>query len=291
MVNYTQWCFYIGINDETVLNLALAFDSPDSPNIAWGDCYRAKGELLQQQGAMADAEKAFQRSVELSRQAQDAICEGNATWGLGELYMRQNRIGEAEAAFEKARRLSEQSEDLLGAGNATRSLGHLHMQRYQLDEAEDLFMQAAGLYKQIQDTLGEGNTLLSLGRLYQLRGKLDEAEITLKKAIDRCKQAQARWSEGTAVQTLGNVYMQQGHLDEAEAAFLNSGELVKGFNSSVMKVTRSWHSEGCICALIDLEKRKSRTKKPECYLRERNVSKMKAASFVILESSTCNRTG
>ncbi len=74
VVNYTQWCFYIGINDETVLNLALAFDSPDSPNIDWGDCYRAKGELLQEQGAMADAEKAFQRSVELSRQAQDAIC-------------------------------------------------------------------------------------------------------------------------------------------------------------------------------------------------------------------------
>lgn len=85
------------------------------------------------------------------------------------------RLSEALAAYERALELKRQAGDERGAAIALDGIATIHLLLEQLDTAERRYQEAREIYGRLELRADETQALVNLGRLHQLRGDFEEA--------------------------------------------------------------------------------------------------------------------
>ncbi|KAH8595394.1 hypothetical protein B0O99DRAFT_686812 [Bisporella sp. PMI_857] len=186
-----------------------------------------KGESIENQGKLGEAEEMYQRALQGFEKALGAehasILE--TVHNLGVLYADQGKLGDAEKMYQRALQGKEKA---LGAEhtstlNTVNSLGVLYKDRGKLGDAEEMYQRALQGYKK---ALGAEhtftlNTINNLGMLYADQGKLGDAEKMYQRALQGKEKALGAEHTFTlnTVNNLGALYKDQGKLGDAEKMY------------------------------------------------------------------------
>lgn len=172
------------------------------------------GVLYGRMQELAEADKAFERALQLYQAASDEEGRAEVLYQRGALLVRVGKSAEARAALQQALQIS------LVTGNLHQRIRSL----LQLSIASYL----AGNEKQAEEFLNSGIELArsnnvetltiqglnDLGNFFFLRGRIADAERYFQQALQLSQRYNARRSEARAQFSLGSLYIQQDNPDK-----------------------------------------------------------------------------
>lgn len=211
----------------------LAHDQSAQNLHAQGRFLHQIGTLYELLGRLAEAEAAYQESLQIWRSLGDASLEGRTYRRLANVYRVQGRLDQAEATYQHSLQIShalkedrDMAETLMGLGTTYRAQG-----RYA--EAEEAYQNSLQIRRKFGDRLGEGKTLNNLGTLYYSQGRFAEAEVALEDSLRIGREIGDHVGEGKIRNNLGAVYQALGRYMEAEESYQHSLQIRRKFGDRV----------------------------------------------------------
>lgn len=189
---------------------AVALD-PDNP-----DGWNQLGNLLSRKGTLAEAEDAYQRVLDLGKQARNREAIAVASGNLGMIYEVQGDLDRAEEFVRKSLVLYDELGSKEGMASDYGNLGVIYQARGDLEEAEDLYRKSLALNEEVGGKEGTANAYGNLGLIYEARGDLDKAEEYLRKSLSFNMELCRKLEMASDYGNLGVIYRTQGDLDRAE---------------------------------------------------------------------------
>jgi len=172
------------------------------------------GGVLQRQGRLEEAEKAFTRSLEIGEKLGDER-------GLGMV----GRLEEAEKAFTRSLEIGEKIGDEKHLAMVLNSLGGVLQRQGHLEEAEKAFTRSADIEVKLGDERGLGMVLNSLGGVLQRQGRLEEAEKAFTRSLEIREKIGDERGQGMVHASIGKAFFSQGDYERAMAEFCISFEI------------------------------------------------------------------
>ena len=170
-------------------------------------------------GALADAQVAWARAVELADRRGDRGMLASMTGNLGIALFQRGRHDEARAAYERAIEMHRAVGNEAGVASTLSNLGNLHMVREEYVEALAIFRDARASQLALGDAGGAAITLGNVGIAQRERGDLREALTTLERArAEKDAVGNTSGAAGTLAE-LGKVRTSLGDVAGARAAF------------------------------------------------------------------------
>jgi predicted ATPase len=168
-------------------------------------------------GEFGDAERWFQRSLELARTAADSGAEAAALAQLAWVAMTRTSDGEGEARSlaEQAVALGREVDDKRTTSGALNTLAELAMQRGDPAGALGMFEESLALRRGLGDRRLVANSLVTLGRARVADEDTEEANRLLDEALALARELRDTWGESVALGALGKVRLLEGTPDEA----------------------------------------------------------------------------
>jgi predicted ATPase len=172
-------------------------------------------------GEFGDAERWFQRSLELARTAGDSGAEAAALAQLAWVAMTRTSDGEGEARSlaEQAVALGREVDDKRTTSGALNTLAELAIQRGDPDGALELFEESLALRRGLGDRRLVANSLVTLGRARVADEQAEEATRLLDEALALARELRDTWGESVALGALGKVRLLEDAPDQAAELF------------------------------------------------------------------------
>ncbi|HEY5058401.1 MAG TPA: protein kinase [Gaiellaceae bacterium] len=172
-------------------------------------------------GSFGDAERWFQRSLELARTAAEPGAEAAALAQLAWVAMTRTSDGEGEARSlaERAVALGREVDDKRTTSGALNTLAELAMQRGDPGGALEMFEESLALRRGLGDRRLVANSLVTLGRARVADEETVEATRLLDEALALARELRDTWGESVALGALGKVRLLEGAPDEAAELF------------------------------------------------------------------------
>ena len=188
--------------------------------------YAALGE-----GDFVPAKKAFDRSLELAREAGDRSAEAAALAQLAWLAMAAGKYDEASELAGKSTELATETGDKLTASGALSTLAEIAAANEDYDEAIRLFERGVALRRGLGDKRLIANSLLRLGRAELSRGDDERATALFEEGLALARQVRDTWSISVAVANLGRVQLRtDGDPARAHALLVEGLKLARDRN-------------------------------------------------------------
>jgi CHAT domain-containing protein len=153
-----------------------------------GSYYRVKGYL-------ADAEKNYQKSLEIAENIGEEQGQANALQDLAEIYYDQGNLEQAWNYNEQSLELKQKLGDQIGTGNSIGFRGSICLLRGQYIEALKHFEQSLTIMEELKNFSGKASTLTDIGLAYLGLNQIEEAETRLREGIELWERVRGRLGE------------------------------------------------------------------------------------------------
>ncbi|KAG9022190.1 hypothetical protein FS837_006545, partial [Tulasnella sp. UAMH 9824] len=182
----------------------------------------ALGRIRLRNNLMADAQKYFERSLEVATSGGDEQGMAKALEALGQAFYLQSEYSKAEDLYSQAHKIYSHIGDRLGIAQSLDSLGDVYRMRYDYSKAEESYIQARDIYSQIGSHLGFAQSIKSLGDVYRIRRWYSKAEELYIQARDIYSQLDYQLGLAQSVNSLGDLYRMRCEYSEAEEAYIQA---------------------------------------------------------------------
>ena len=196
------------------LATALAAGDGVDPAVL-GKAHFAAGFSALGQGDYPEAKPAFERALELARQAGDEKLEAMALQQIGWLVMTGGTYEEAHGARARelagrALELAESIGDKLVQSGSLNILAELSAEDGDDATANELYEKSLTLRRELGDKRLIANSVLTLGRAELTRGDLEKATVHLQEGFALSREIGDTWSMSLALTNLGRVALREG---------------------------------------------------------------------------------
>ncbi len=195
-------------------------EESDEPEAKAAACHQ-RGLVAQQQRKYDDAERWFQRALEIEEEIGDRHGAAMSQHQIARLEQERGRLEEAESLLLRAVTGLEEAGDAEHAAVAWRQLGRLAQERGDRARAKRLYELSLQRAADSENRAEQANTLHQLGMLAQQFRDFEEAKRCYEQALELWEGA-APDHEGpgdaaaATYHQLGTIAIEQGELDEAE---------------------------------------------------------------------------
>lgn len=174
------------------------------------------GVLHHQRRALDEAERCYQRALELQRTRGDQQAEGRVLGNIGALHHDRQDFEPAREYYQRALTLFRSTGERRLEGLYLANLGILEHEREDMSEAEHNYQRALEILDEVEDQRLVAITLGNRGLLQQEMGALQKALESHLSARPNLKHAGEHRSLGLNLMRLGMVRAQLGQLNQAE---------------------------------------------------------------------------
>ena len=219
---------------------ALASAQELKHHILESDAHNGLGRVHLALEQTEEALAAFQRALEISRQADDQRGEETALGNLGLVYRFLGQLGEAAKSYEQALLRSQEAghEHTAGTGRHLDNLGSVLLEQGEYRKARQHFRAALKIACQMNDRLGAQQRLGNLGNLYRDWAKRGETRehrtkrlsVALKyqqRALALARERDDRHHQGDHLLNLGNVHSELGQAGAAQECYTGALQLAE----------------------------------------------------------------
>jgi predicted ATPase/DNA-binding CsgD family transcriptional regulator len=171
--------------------LNRALDRPESASIDLASRAKATqylGNMALDQGDLVEAQRRYERSLELCSEADDRTGIASANNGLGLVAYYHADYAESRLRHETALKLRRTLDDRHGLGNSIHNLGVTANAEGRFTDAQSLIEEGLRIRRDNQDDAAVGFSLFALGDLRFNQGKLDEAEMLHHRSLTLFEQ-------------------------------------------------------------------------------------------------------
>ena len=228
---------------------ALAVRDTEGPTSTIGQdsTWGTLGHLHALEGQLDEAESAFERSIDITRERYGPTHPfvAGGLENLGAVYGDRREHARARDMFTRALEIRSMSlgDDHPDNANTLINLSNIdhHMGNY--EDARVKLKKALEIVRKTQPgSTNEADTLLRLGNLERDFGELDEAEASLRAALDLVdeKAGMAPLARVFYPTAMGRVQLAAGRPNEAREWFERAMELVKDEPREIPRVSRVW---------------------------------------------------
>lgn len=183
------------------------------------EIHRVLGRAHTRLGGLADAQRHFRSSLELSAGLGRPLGQARAHLGLAVLHLRQARHREAIGHALRARELTAGTGLPGWHGRATNVVAWCYAQAGDHERAVVHCRQALALFHRVNDRAGEANTWDSLGYAYHHLGRYREAVSCFQRAMTPLRELGDHYYEATTETNLGDAYAECGEPEAARGAW------------------------------------------------------------------------
>ncbi|KAI9456062.1 hypothetical protein BJY52DRAFT_1277904 [Lactarius psammicola] len=195
---------------EAVFQKALKLSKEANDALGQGNCYSKLGGIYMKLKRLQEAGTAYHKALEFHKGLDDNVGQGSDYRGLGDIQLQLKRFNEAETFYQMALEFDKAANSMRGQAKDYKALGNTHLKKDELDKAEAFFDNALGLYKAINSSSGQGNILYDLAKISLKRSQLKEARTAIKMALDMHKQAQDKVGEKQDQRLLNQILSRDG---------------------------------------------------------------------------------
>lgn len=222
---------------------------------------KSMGTIYEYFGDQENAIRAYLRSIEAGRLANDPNLESNAYNPLSGIYVKRGMHELALTTIEKSIAIKERTEDIRGLAFALYGRGKVNIKLKKFPEARADLEKCLALHTRMGDKLGIAMTYNKLGVLYYELEKNETAREFLKKAIQAADESNIAFIRYKARYNMHLVARRENNLSEA-LHFLDEYNQIRELtiNSHTNNVIKSYESVSKIKALEhEAEVQRSRT--------------------------------
>ncbi len=173
------------------------------------------GNVLWRSSRHDDAEAAYRRALEVSRETGDKHIEARATGGLGTILRHRGRVDDALVHHERCRALHSANGNRSEEAVALGSLGSAYATMGRVDLAREHHERARALHREIGNRHGETVATGNIGNALEAEGRLDEAREHFERTVAMTREIGFRHGEAVTLGNLGGLYRALGRLSEA----------------------------------------------------------------------------
>ncbi len=208
--------------------------------------YVLRADLHERQGRLDEAERDYQRALEMVRSTGDERMAAVTLRNLAFIHHVSNRFEQAESAcrtaLEIARRLGERRSE----GSITETLAEICASSGRTQEAEPLLRAALAIHRDVGNRRDEGRTLGNLGALMLDIGRLEESEALFRDALALHAETGYRRAEATHGCQFAMLLAAQGRRPEANEAWDRGISLFRDTSDAAgERRARQLVSDGC----------------------------------------------
>ena len=222
---------------------------------------KSMGTIYEYFGDQENAIRAYLRSIEAGRLANDPNLESNAYNPLSGIYVKRGMHELALTTIEKSIAIKERTEDIRGLAFALYGRGKVNIKLKKFPEARADLEKCLALHTRMGDKLGIAMTYNKLGVLYYELEKNETARQFLKKAIQAADESNIAFIRYKARYNMHLVARREHNLSEA-LLFLDEYNQIRELtiNAHTNNVIKSYESVSKIKALEhEAEVQRSRT--------------------------------
>lgn len=199
--------------DQLVKSLELLALYPECAETA--DAWHNLGQLEQQTGALAAAESAYQRSLDIYRQLDQPTGVASNLISLGVLAKNRSDFEQAVSLYSECMQLFEQRGDQRGIWTCLINLGNIANVQGDYQEALRLYKEAHLNVQQAGDRSRQALTLVNLGSVAR---EINETESALQYYQESLRLSQESGEiriQAASLDGLGKTYLNQGNHQES----------------------------------------------------------------------------
>ena len=189
------------------------------------DALNRMGHIQDLRGDLGQAEKNYQRVLELSvlddHQEGQAVALGN----LGNIYWTRGDLDKAEEMYRKALEINEQLGRREGMAIQYGNLGLVYQTRGEVGKAEEMYRKALEINEELGHKEGIAINCGNLANVYQIRSEFDKAEEMHRKSLEIHEELGCREGMAANYGNLGLVYESRRQLDEAREFWTKARDL------------------------------------------------------------------
>ncbi|KAH9047097.1 hypothetical protein EDB84DRAFT_1557898 [Lactarius hengduanensis] len=195
---------------EAVFQKALQLSGAANDALGQGNCYAKLGGIYMKLRKLHEAGAAYSKALEFHKALDDNVGQGSDYRGLGDIQLQLQNFNDAESSYQKALEFDKLANSVRGQAKDYKALGNTYLKKDKLEEAEAFFDNALGLYKAINSSSGQGSILYDLAKIYLKRSQLKDARTAIERALDMHKQAQDKAGEKLDQRLLDQILSRDG---------------------------------------------------------------------------------
>lgn len=227
MLEFFQRRGHLQDGEKFYRDMLLAFPL-DIPSIQ-GKIHNHLGVIYQFEGRLDDAEKAFQRSLDLRKERN--LDRAKTLNSIGTVYKDQGHWERAQECHEESKTICNDIHDRRETAKSLNNLGLVYEHLNRKKEAVDTLEQSLKIWRdELEDEAGEADALGVLGQIYQFRENWKDAATNYRKKADLSGgdligRARALNSLGYVLQKLESWQDAKGYHKEAVEICIQAGDL------------------------------------------------------------------
>jgi tetratricopeptide (TPR) repeat protein len=206
-----------------------ATDSNDHPHSDTEDLcvslWYNLGTITYRQRHFDEAEKWYQKSLDLSKKLKDEYGQANTYHALGIIAFEQRHFDEAKKWYQKSLEIKEKLKNEYGQLSTYHELGIIAQEQRHFDEAKKWYQKSLDLSKKLKDEYGQASTYHELGRIAFEQRHFDEAKKRYQKSLEIKEKLKNEYGQANTYHQLGINAHEQRHFDEAEKWYQKSLDL------------------------------------------------------------------
>ena len=199
-----------------------------------GEILTSLGELAQQRGRLREAERYYEKSLDILRETGSRESLVHDLIHLGEIAQYRNQKGEAEKRFGEALTITRQVYNRERECIVLVHMADLALSFNEIRGVHNLCQKALAIAHEEQYRHCECRVCSCMGRLMQIKGRLDEAEKYYKDALEIAREAQDKREESKINFYLGEIVQTKGHIGEAEKYYRAALAIADTFQDAIV---------------------------------------------------------
>lgn len=177
---------------------------------AMADVLKSMAVLERERGAAAEAQRLYERALEVYRSIPDRRSEAVILGSLAALAHDQGRMRVAEEQNEQALAIHREVGDRRAEAIVLANIASLAREHGRMEEALDRYEAAIAIHREVGDRRSLGVTVFNLANLHGEQGRLETAMNLAEQALRIHREVGNRRTEGAALGFLAAMQREQG---------------------------------------------------------------------------------
>ncbi|NNE97548.1 MAG: tetratricopeptide repeat protein [Pyrinomonadaceae bacterium] len=178
------------------------------------------------------------KSLKIRREIGDTFGISQSLFTIGTIYQRRGKAEAAEKIYEESLQLAKDAKSIYMEGENERHIGYLFYLRGEFDSALPHFFRSLEKRRTIGYDDGEIFALITIGQTYEKLGDLEKAKRYLKKALPIARSINSRVAQTRIYASLGSVFYDQKKTEKARISLNKAKQYATliGYTSTVKGV-------------------------------------------------------